>query len=799
MLRGMAGQIFISHAAEDDAFATRVKKAFRDADLDCWLDHDDMRASQVWDKVVPHILNGSDAVVLVFSKHAKASEEVVNEMRLAIQKHKTIAPFCLDDSTFDGEFWYRVNAPYHLGHPRPLDDQLKKLVADIAELLGKPVKEGGGDTRSDERAPPWGVRNRNRKFTGRVRLLEELGAQFGDGNRKATAVAIYGPPGFGKTELAVEYAYRHRDQYRIVQLIPAEEPSTLLEAFSSLAPALGLEEDRDQEAAVASVRARLERSEDWLLVLDNAERAEHLEPVMPQGGGGDVLITSRHGGWRGVASAVLPIEELTLDEATRFLVDRTGQEDESGAARLAERLECNPLALEHAGATIDRTQERFSEYLDQLEKDPAGTLSPVLATWKRSFEQVAQESEEAIDLLNLLAFLAPDAIPMKELELPAGAVNVLVAYSHAYRTGDNFLAVHRSVQQLARDRLTEEERTSWLDRAVDVVLEGLPADGSDILTWQRCGLLRPHVEVVRRHAEKIQTEPITLAKLLDRFAVYLRSRALFDEARHAFDEALMLVERTDGADDPLGATIRNHLGALLRDLDDLGGAQAHHEAALAIHERAYGSDHPEVANDLNELGQTLSERGDLAGARDALERAVTIHKKTLGSADRSVAEDLGALFDVLIRSGNVISARQHLEQAAGLYRDLYGPEYPDVALIEYLLDLLSGVEAEPLSEREKLEKLVGVYEKAYDRDHPQVGQLTKLLGDHLLKQGDLEGALHRYERALRIDEDTYRGTHRKVAKDLLRVFSVEAALAKRDAARTALDRAARIFQSAPQT
>jgi tetratricopeptide (TPR) repeat protein len=716
----------------------------------------------------------------------------------AVKHRKLVIPFRIErDIELSGFAQMMLGTRHFIDvFPEP-EARLERFVIETQRSLL--AQERSGD-RQEGQASTWRVGKKNPNFTGRMALLDELESQLASGNGDGSVVVIYGPPGFGKTELAIEYAYRHRDRYRVACFLPSEQPTTLLDRFSELAPALGLPANNDTDAAVDAVRAELERSNDWLLILDNAEHAEDLERIIPHGGG-HIMITSRNRGWRGLGAraAELRIEELTLKEATNFLLARSGEDDEAGALRLSGRLECNPLALDRAGALIDESQMRFSEYLDLLEQDLAHTLEPVLATWTVAFARLETESQEAIELINLLAFLAPDDIPLKELGLPWGAVNVLVKYAHAYRTGDNALSIHRSVQQISRDRLTPEESTGWLDRAVERLLAGVPEDGSDVASWTTFGRLRPHVDAVWRHADSIPTDPSALATLLDRIAVYLYNRALFEQSRQAFDEALRLAERAHGAHHPLVATIRNHIGALLRDLDDLREAQSHHEAALAVHRRTLGEVHPDVATDLYGLGQTLTERGDLAGAREALEQAIAIHTETLGPGHRAVAEDLAALFDALIRSGNLAGARKHLERAAALYTDLYGPDYPDVALAEYLFDLLSGVEAEQPSEttteKQKLEKLIGVFERAYGADHPKVAELMRLLGDRLLVEKDLEGALECYQRVARIDEDKYRGTHRRVAKDFLRVFSVQAALERGDAARAALTRAWEIFES----
>ena len=48
-------------------------------------------------------------------------------------------------------------------------------------------------------------------------------------------LAIHGLGGMGKTQVVVEYAYRHSEEYPIVWWVRAEEPSILASDYASLA------------------------------------------------------------------------------------------------------------------------------------------------------------------------------------------------------------------------------------------------------------------------------------------------------------------------------------------------------------------------------------------------------------------------------------------------------------------------------------------------------------------------------------------------------------------------------------
>src|SRR6266702_472368 len=138
---------------------------------------------------------------------------------------------------------------------------------------------------------------RNPFFTGREALLAYLHSHLV--KTKATALtqtqAINGLGGIGKTQTAVEYAYRCRDEYHSVIWIRAATRDTLITDFVGIANRLQLPEkdEQDQMIAVAAVKRWLTEQRDWLLILDNADNLDVIGDFLPTGDTGHVLITTR--------------------------------------------------------------------------------------------------------------------------------------------------------------------------------------------------------------------------------------------------------------------------------------------------------------------------------------------------------------------------------------------------------------------------------------------------------------------------------------------------------------------------
>ena len=543
------------------------------------------------------------------------------------------------------------------------------LLAGVKPERAKPTKPPAfpapveqavtGQPRFPGALPPiWNVPHlRNPNFTGREELLGDLRQALASGQPAALTQVIAGLGGVGKTQLAAEYAYRRAGDYALVWWVRAEESATLVADLAALAKPLDLPEAGapDLRDSIEAVQRWLNTHDRWLLILDNARDAASVRDYFPQAQCGHALVTSRDPNWLGVAR-VLPVKTLPRDKSVEFLLKRTEQTDADAADELAEELGDLPLALEQAGAYIEQRQKTLAEYLALyrqhhqavLEKAKPSTDYPdtVATTWLISFQQIEQDAPQAANLLNLLAFFAPDDIPIETFQTSkiwknlAGlaqdaqelddAIAALRRYSFVERQG-GMLAVHRLVQAVTRDRLSDDARRAWAEAAAQLVAEAFPSRVSDnVEAWPVCARLLPHALAASEHAESLVAAPEATGQLLNQAAIYLWGRAAYAQAQAAFERALRMAEAAFGPEHPEVATAVNNLGNVLQDLGDLPGARACYERALRIDEAAYGPEHPNVATDVNNLGSVLQDLGDLPGARAAFERALRILRRFLG-------------------------------------------------------------------------------------------------------------------------------------------------------------------------
>jgi hypothetical protein len=170
----------------------------------------------------------------------------------------------------------------------------------------------------------WGgVPPRNINFTGREDLLRELRARFErDSTATAHPEALYGLAGVGKTQIAIEYAYRHAADYDLVWWLTATDSARIRASLRDLAARLGLPDDDPTRGTAAVLDAlRVGRpARRWLLVVDNTDDPGDVRPFIPAGPG-HILVTTRNSQWSSIARP-LEVDVFTRPESRQLLLRR---------------------------------------------------------------------------------------------------------------------------------------------------------------------------------------------------------------------------------------------------------------------------------------------------------------------------------------------------------------------------------------------------------------------------------------------------------------------------------------------
>ena len=354
--------------------------------------------------------------------------------------------------------------------------RLRRLVAGAMTGRVKPEKSPPfpGGSRAIAHRPlfpdalpsVWRVPARNPNFTGRANDLAALEAALAAGTT-VTVQAVQGMGGVGKTQLATQFAYDHAADYDLVYWLAAEESAALPDQFTVLAADLGLEPVTDPEGLRAQIHRQLREVPGWLLIFDNADDCEDIQPWIPAvpmlpGTRGHVIGTTRRGGFDDLG-AVLDLDVVSPEEALALLRTRVPGLPGDIGTELAGELGFLPLALDQAAAYMNRAKKPAGDYLRLLRSRAAelyrqgrasGRRDTMATLWDISLEHVTRENQAAAQLLDLCAYLAPDRIP---LDLFTGHVDLLPE-PLAAAAGDE-LAFDEAIAVLVDDSLLKRTET----------------------------------------------------------------------------------------------------------------------------------------------------------------------------------------------------------------------------------------------------------------------------------------------------------------------------------------------------
>ncbi len=705
-----------------------------------------------------------------------------------------------------------------------------------------PLESATGDAAQEasdlsEETPLWTVPYaRNPHFTGRDDLLGQLEQMFAREQpdrpmsvRQAALTqtqAITGLGGIGKTQIAIEYAYRARMQgrYQHTLWISAASEETILTSFVELArllmPTLVEQEETNQRTIVAALVRWLEQCvQPWLLLVDNADDLSLVQPYLPRWGNGCILLTTRVHAVGAFASS-LEVESMGVMEATHLLLRRahrfstSSPEELDEAILLVTALAQFPLAIDQAGAYIEETGCSLSAYhelyqryryalLARRGRQSTGYPESVATTWSLSFAQVERTNPAAAELLQLCAFLAPDHIPEELLTEGAAhwpvalceavtnplsfnrMIETLLAFSLVKRLSeDQMLNLHRLVQVVQLERMDAEAQHSWALRLMHALHTIFPQETQDVANWPRC---QRYLEQVEACDVLIQRHHLLLpeaAELLDRAGTYVREHMWYTQAEPIYRRALAIREQYLGPEHPETATIVHNLAILQRDTGNFVEAEQLYQQALAIREQHLGPEHPDTANAYSNLANLYLAQKRYREAEPLYKRALDIREQLYGPPQPDSDDQLHTLANFYVTQGRYREAESLYQRILGIREQRLGPlHYRTANILNNLavLYLSQGryTEAEPLYRR-----VLTLREQQFGPTHPHTATSLYNLATLQRDKGNFVEAERLYQRALGIREQQLDPEHPTFADclgGLARLYQKQGKIAQAEA------------------
>jgi hypothetical protein len=273
----MAIEVFISYSHQDQALRTELEKHLsnlkRQNIITSWYDGNIIPGKELEPEIMQHLKHAQIILLLVSADFIASDFCYSIEMKEAIARHNAnqarVIPILLRPTDWKG-------APFAILKMLPtdakavtrwptLDDAFEDVVQGIRAAIDELISKGqSSKPQPTKRNIPF---ERNNLFTGREEVLEHLHTALSVGKTTALTQAISGLGGIGKTQTAIEYAYRYQDDYEFIYWIKAESRESIISDFVTMSYLLNLPEqhEQDQSRVVAAVKRWFQDNTSWLL------------------------------------------------------------------------------------------------------------------------------------------------------------------------------------------------------------------------------------------------------------------------------------------------------------------------------------------------------------------------------------------------------------------------------------------------------------------------------------------------------------------------------------------------------
>jgi len=806
--------LFLSYAHEDKLLLRKLEVHLsllkRQGYISTWYDRQ-IDAGVDWAEAVNKYLAQSAIILLLVSPDFLASDYCYQvEMRHALERHEAgqaqVIPIILRPSDWNGAPFASLQVLPTNGKPVTTWRNVDNAFIDITNGIRRVVEALPlySNSPSDTTFPlVWNIPYpRNLFFTGHSELLLHLHTQLQHERAMALSqtLAISGLGGIGKTQIAIEYAFRYRQDYRAILWTRADTYEALVSGYVEIAEQLNLrqKDEKDQGFVVKSVLQWLKTQTQWLLILDNADELAIVCEFLPTTYDGHILLTTRAQSMGRLAQR-LEVKVMDQDVGALLLLRRAGlvphnapldaasSSDIALAREIAEELDGLPLALDQAGAYIEETLYPLSEYRNLYRTRRSELLSmrrdligdhpePVTTTWSLSFQHVEKKNAVAAELLRFCAYLDSEAIPEElitvgaeylssHMQLVANdplALNKAIATLNAYSLiqrdfNSKMLSVHRLVQAVLRDAIPLEETKQWAMRVIRIIRKIWTS--TDFSHWTVCERYLPHVITCATWIEQYNIAFPEAALLLSTAGYYLTRRARYKEAEPLLKLALQVCEKPSGPEtNEMAYSLRN-LASLYRRLGRYEEAKTLYQRAARIYKQLLGPEHLSTMQCLHSIATVLDTQGKYTEAEILYQQALVVREQQLGQNHQDTAISFNNLGLLYRAQGKYEQAEPLLQRALLIREHLLGTDHPHTAISFNNLAILYQDQKKYEAAELLYQHALLIREKALGPNHPDTATSLNNLAGIYQTQGKYEAAESMYQRALLTQEQVLGTDH----------------------------------------
>jgi tetratricopeptide (TPR) repeat protein len=588
--------------------------------------------------------------------------------------------------------------------------------------------EGQESARSRLQAELEGARDapsiipfsQNSRFVGRELQLAELEAKLFSNEQTLTTLAIVGPGGTGKSQLALEVAHRTRQNNKSCSVfwMDASNKDSLYQSYASVAQKLSVLGWDDDQADMKQLvkRCVVEMGvRQCLLIFDNIEdttlrssgssttEAADLADCLPQSRLCSVIFTTTNSDTAQALALqnIVQLQELTLDAALRMLqVSLTkplANSEQREAEHLLRELSCLPLVVVQVAACMKAVNMTVQEYRSRLDhhkglaidysvdssegrvQDP-GMKDPISATLFLSLNQISRDNEFAADCLFFAACvdrkdILLDLVEATSAQTREDAIRVLDKYALVTRRpAESAFDVHRLVHQALRKRLQVQGQLIQRNRSTIVQLLRVSPDSnhSNRSKWRR---LLPHVQYTLSHSSADDDDE--RLRLASKFAKTLFSDGRYEEAEELFVEVMETRKRVLSDEHPSTLSSMNNLATTYRNQGRWKEAKELGMQVMETSKRVLSDEHPSTLISIGNLAATYRNQGRWKEAEELGMQVIETSKRVLSDEHPDTLTSMANLASTYRNQGRWKEAEELQVQVLQTMKRVLSDEHPD--------------------------------------------------------------------------------------------------------------------------
>ncbi len=432
--------VFVSFSFKDQKISEYVvNQLLNKYNIPCWICTSEILAGEHYKTVIVEAIKSAKLVLFVQSENSIKSKEVPKEISIALDNGKTVIPFVIDEAELAGDLEYDLLAVHRVDATRPtMDERIEELSRQIFAVIDKTGKTGAWSRNFRQfklMSTPTIIPKKI--FVGRDNVLAEIEENFKNGEN---VQFLHGIGGIGKTQIAKQYAKKHKNDYDTIVYTTYNESlknTVISENSFVLDPEMNrfTMSDGSQESDDDFFKRKLDKikkisDKKTLIVIDNFDTLgdENLKEFAS--GDYHILITTRNDFSRMFSTVVIDTIESMEDLKEIFMQNYGGydvEEDDPYLEELIELVNRHTYTVELLAQHMENSGQTPEEMIKALKEEGILSLSEEVMS-ENMKKQTAYENllkmfklfsltEEERKVLMYLSFMPVDGVNVRNFRV----------------------------------------------------------------------------------------------------------------------------------------------------------------------------------------------------------------------------------------------------------------------------------------------------------------------------------------------------------------------------------------------